>query len=197
MTSRQRILRAAQRIHETKGLDGLSIRRVSSRVGLTPMAVYRHFADKDALLDALVAEGFAEFETYVAAAARARTPEARIRAVVRAYVTFALEHPRLFELMFLVPRRRVPTAPASLQTTPSPAFSRIIAAVHEAIETGVIAPDDPAQLLLFMWSAVHGLITLHFSGRFGFDDALLWRIVDEQLDRLMRLLACGTASSRR
>jgi AcrR family transcriptional regulator len=197
MTPRERILSAARRIHDRHGLSGLSIRRVSARVGLTPMAVYRHFADKDALLDALVAEGFAEWETYVAKAADAPTPEARIRAVIRGYVAFALDRPRVFELMFLVPRRRVPTAPASLQTTPSPAFSRIIAALHEAMQTGIIANDDPAQVLLFVWSVVHGLVTLHFSGRFGFDDAVLWRMVDQQLDRLMRLLACQPASARR
>lgn len=190
MTPRERILSAARRLHDKHGLPGLSIRRVSSRVGLTPMAVYRHFADKDALLDALVAEGFAEWETYVAKAADAPTPEARIRAVLRAYVAFALDRPRRFELMFLVPRRRVPTAPASLQTTPSPAFTRIIAAVHEAMQTGIIADDDPAQVLLFTWSVVHGLVALHFSGRFGFDDAVLWPMVDQQIDRLMRLLAC-------
>ena len=197
MTSRDKILRAAQRIHDKEGLDGLSIRRVSARVGLTPMAIYRHFADKDALLDALVADGFAEFEAYVYRAAAQETPEARVRAMFREYTTFALDKPRLFELMFLIPRRNIPEPQDSLRTSPSPAVNQIIAALNEAMESGAIARDDPAQVLLFAWGTIHGLIALHFSGRFAFDDSVFTRIADAQIDRLMRLLAGSSTPTQR
>src|SRR5829696_2352994 len=53
--ARERILKAAERIYRKAGVDALSIRRVAAAVDLTPMAIYRHFRDKDALIDALVA----------------------------------------------------------------------------------------------------------------------------------------------
>src|SRR5688500_6104847 len=125
MAPADRILREARKIYERHGLPGLSIRRVSARVGVTPMALYRHYAGKDALLDALVAEGFAEWETYVARAADEPTPMSRVRAILAVYVEFALDHPRLFELMFLTPRKGIPPAPASLEPPPSPGFTRL------------------------------------------------------------------------
>jgi AcrR family transcriptional regulator len=189
MSPRERILRAARRIYEKDGLAGLSIRRVSQRVRLTPMALYRHYANKDALLDALVAEGFTHWEVFVQKAADEPTPIARLRGVCEGYVDFALANPRIFELMFLIPRKGVPPAPASLQSTPSPGFSRIIASLHEAMQTGAMTPDDPAQVILFLWGTVHGLVALHFSGRFQFDDAVFRKLASAQIDRAIRLLS--------
>ena len=193
MSPRERILRAARRIYEKDGLAGLSMRRVSARVGLTPMALYRHYADKDALLDALVAEGFAQFEVVVQHAADEPTPLARVRAVCEGYVEFALSYPRMFELMFLIPRPGVPSAPASLQSSPSASFTRIIASVHEAMQAGTIVADDPAQVMLLLWGTVHGLVALHFSGRFRFDDAAFRQLASAQIDRALRLLTARTS----
>ena len=195
MTPRERILRAAQRIYEKEGLAGLSMRRVSARVRLTPMALYRHFDDKDALLKALVDEGFARFETHVARAADQPSPLDRLRALLREYVEFALENPRTFELMFLIPRSGIPAAPASLARSPSPAFTRIIASVEEAMRDGMLAPDDPGQTLLLAWSATHGLLALHFSGRFQFNHTAFRAVASEQIDRLIRLMAVPASSS--
>jgi AcrR family transcriptional regulator len=197
MAPADRILREARKIYERHGLPGLSIRRVSARVGVTPMALYRHYAGKDALLDALVAEGFAEWETYVARAADEPTPMARVRAILAVYVEFALDHPRLFELMFLTPRKGIPPAPASLESPPSPGFTRIIAAFNEAMRERSLATDDTKEVILMAWATVHGLIALHFSGRFQFDDAAFRQIAARQIDRLIRALAPARKPSRK
>jgi AcrR family transcriptional regulator len=197
MTPANRILREARKVYERHGLPGLTIRRVSARVGVTPMALYRHYADKDALLDALVAQGFAEFETYVSRAADTPTPLTRVRATLAEYVEFALDHPRLFELMFLIPRKGIPAAPASLATTPSPGFTRIITAFNEAMREGSLATDDTKEVILMAWATVHGLIALHFSGRFQFDDAVFRQIAARQIERLLRALAPARKPSRK
>jgi AcrR family transcriptional regulator len=161
------------------------------------MALYRHYADKDALLDALVADGFAQFEVVVQKAADEATPLARLRSLCEGYVEFALSRPRLFELMFLIPRPGVPPAPTSLQSSPSAPFTRIIASVHEAMQAGTIAADDPAQVMLLLWSTIHGLVALHFSGRFQFDDAAFRQLASAQIDRGVRwLAACPSSRSK-
>jgi len=189
MEPKDRILREARRLYERHGLPGLSMRRVSSRLHVTPMALYRHYAGKDALVDALVAEGFAEFETYVARAADAPTSLATIRGMLTGYVDFALARPRMFELMFLTPRQGVPGAPASLASSPSAAFTRIIGAFAKGMQDGTFAVDDPPQAMLFAWAAIHGIIALHFSGRFAGDDVLFRRIAQQQIERVLRALA--------
>ncbi|HYV97351.1 MAG TPA: TetR/AcrR family transcriptional regulator [Gemmatimonadaceae bacterium] len=189
MPSTREILDIAEGIHRREGLDSLSVRRVAEEVGVTPMALYRHFPGKDGLLDALVARGFAKLESRFGRAARKRTPLARVRGVLTEYREFAIAEPRVFELMFFVRRRNVPTAPASLAQSSSPAFTIIIASVAAAMEEGRIRTGDPAQTILLLWSVAHGLIALHFSGRFGGDASRFRRIYDAQIATALELLA--------
>jgi len=163
--TRERILKAAHAALRRKGAAELSLRQVATEVGVTPMAIYRHFRDKDHLLDALVADGFAQWEQYLAAAVQADTPWQRIERAFLAYADFAVAERRMFELMFMVPRSRIPAAPASLSTTSSPSFGAVVASI-----AAVLGPVDFSDTLLLGWAAAHGVICLHFSGRFGFDN---------------------------
>jgi AcrR family transcriptional regulator len=189
--ARDRILAAAERIHRKAGIEALSMRAVAKGVGITPMAIYRHFRDKNALIAALVELGFARWEQHLAEAVRARTPRQRIEHALVAYAEFALDEPRMFELMFLVPRQHIPQAPASLASTPSRSFASLIAAVHDYMREGRFVHDDPAEIILFAWSAAHGLIALHFSGRFGGDDRVFRPLYATQVRRLLRLVRGG------
>ena len=71
--TKDRILSAAKAVLESEGIGGLTIRRVAQRAELSPMALYRHFADKDALLNALMEDGMAAWEG-IARGIRARDP---------------------------------------------------------------------------------------------------------------------------
>lgn len=187
--ARQRILAAARRIHRTHGPSAVSVRAVAREVGLTPMAIYRHFEDKDALLMALVDEGFGKLEVAFAKASTAKTPLQALERFLLAYGQFALDEPNSFELMFLIRRPGIPAAPASLRSSPSPSAEVLIAAVREAMEAGDIKRDDPGETLLTAWATMHGLITLHLSGRFGGRDDVFWRIYRRAVKRLLAMLA--------
>jgi len=188
MTPRARVLDAAERLLRAEGIAALSTRRVASEMGVTPMAMYRHFRSKDALVQALVDAGFARWETRLAEAVVAPNPRDKIVNAIAAYRDFALAEPRYFELMFLVPRPGVPRAPESLRATPSPSFAAVIGAMHACMANGEFASADPSQTILMVWALAHGLLALHFTGRFGFDEPLFRRRYDDAvrltLDRL-------------
>ena len=93
---RASVLRAASELLEKKGVDGLSLRDVARRAGVSHNAPYRHFPSRGALLAALAADGFERFGEELAAAERA----GGLRARGEAYIRFALAHPRRFRLMF-------------------------------------------------------------------------------------------------
>lgn len=57
-STKTRLFQAARVIFDDEGEAGLSMRRIASAVGITPMAIYKHYADKDALLNALMLDGF-------------------------------------------------------------------------------------------------------------------------------------------
>src|SRR5918911_3448969 len=81
--------------------DGeLSLRELARAVGVSHGAPRRHFADKQALLDALAEEGFARLGRALEASAADGDFTARLAALARAYVRFATEHGALLDLMF-------------------------------------------------------------------------------------------------
>lgn len=172
-----------------EGIAAVTTRRVAGELGVTPMAMYRHFRDKDALVQALSASGYERWEARLAEAVRAPQARERIANALRAYRDFALEEPRYFELMFLVPRPGVPLAPESLRATPSPSFGALIGSVQECMGRGEIVPGDPGQTILMLWSLAHGLMALHFTGRFGFDDTLFRRRYDDATALLLERLS--------
>lgn len=187
--TKTKILAAAERILRTEGVANVTIRRVAARVRLTPMAIYRHFSSKHQLIATLVSIGFSTWEMRLQGAITGIAPRQKLRKTMLAYRDFALEERRLFELMFLTPRAGVPAAPASLEQSTSPAFSQVIAAVEKSMATGRPAPGRVGDTILLVWSTAHGLITLHFAGRFGYDDRVFRRVFDRTLDQLSDALS--------
>src|SRR4051812_37531896 len=104
---RRALVEAAAGLLEDKGHEALSLREAARLAGVSHNAPYRHFADRDALLNAVAANGFNELG--------ARMAEARgslgFRGVGEAYVAFALAHPRLFHLMFAGQKKDGPLDP--------------------------------------------------------------------------------------
>ena len=186
--TRDRILAAAERIHQREGLDSVSMRRIADEVGLTAMALYRHYRDKDALLDALVDEGFSRWEQYLARAAGADTPLERVRGALTAYVGFALGEPQAFQLSYLAARPNAGVAPA-LRMIESPAYQAIVDAARDAIAAGELRAGDPAELVQLAWATIHGLLVLHIGGRFGFDDAKFRSVAGRAIGTMLQMLA--------
>lgn len=139
----------------------LSLRAIARDVGVSANAAYRHFADKDALLRALAAEGFRRF-----ARRQADTlgPEPRALTVesARAYVEFARQHPALFRLMFSGAVRA--GEGDELQQAGVSAFKALLNA--SAREAGVEPTSDQALVIAIRhWSFVHGLSHLLLDGQ--------------------------------
>jgi len=65
LPTQTRIFAAARELFDENGTEGVSMRRIAEKVGITPMAIYKHYPDKDALLNALMLDGFAAWEARV------------------------------------------------------------------------------------------------------------------------------------
>jgi AcrR family transcriptional regulator len=154
-----RLIAAARLLLERDGLNAATLRATAREAGVSHMAPYRHFKDKDELLAAVAEQGFRAMTRAIGAAAGERTER---NAAGAAYVSFALENPALYRLMFsadLAPRERFP----GLVAAGGEAFAQCIAA--SGPETGV--PGDrevPPRAAVALWSIVHGLATLILDG---------------------------------
>jgi AcrR family transcriptional regulator len=137
----------------------LSLRALARQAGVSHAAPRRHFADKQALLDALAEDGFerlgAELRTAIGGAGDF---EGRLLAFARAYVRFATEHAALLELMFAGKHR--PGAADSLREAADRAFEAPLALIAEGQATGEVGPGDPERVALVAWATLQGLATM-------------------------------------
>jgi AcrR family transcriptional regulator len=160
-----RIAAAARRLLEREGAEAVTMRRVADAVGITAMAIYRHYPDRDALLDALVNQAFEEL---AGALRRKRLPaelEARLFALADVYLDYALAKPRLFELMFLKPRRGARRFPRDFKAGRSPTGNLIAAVVKDGMDRGILREDDHWEVSFELGALVDGLIMLYLGGR--------------------------------
>jgi AcrR family transcriptional regulator len=131
------------------------------------MAIYRHYRDRDALLNAIADEGFRELSDRLSRVRREGDFERRLMRLGEIYLDHALENPRLFELMFLKPRGGARQFPTDFQAGASPTANVMADLVREAMKAGYFRRDDVWEIVFEIGALSHGLIMLYLGGRFG------------------------------
>ena len=177
------MLQEAVRVIQKQGVDALTLRMVGEKLGVSRTALYRHFADKRALLGAVATEGFrmlrqATAEAYTAAG----QGDAGFRAMGLAYVRFALAHPAHYRIMFggFVASGK---GPAGVTDPDTDAFQVLVDAIVEQQRAGLVRDDDAKQLAIYIWSTVHGIAMLALDGHLppSMDTDALIRFANERL----------------
>jgi AcrR family transcriptional regulator len=169
---------------ETGHAKAVSIRSVAQRVGVTPPSIYLHFADKDALLDAVCARYFERLdEVMQQVAAEQPSNIDRLRAQGMAYVRFAMQTPELYRIATMGESRPGSDVDIALNSS---AFVHMRNSVESLIEEGVYPPGDPTVAALELWTVAHGAAALLISRPYlPFGDA------EEFADRVMSAVCCG------
>jgi AcrR family transcriptional regulator len=169
---------------ETGHAKAVSIRSVAQRVGVTPPSIYLHFADKDALLDAVCARYFEKLDEQMQRAA-AGQPTALdvLRAQGQAYVRFALATPELYRIATMGEGR--PDSDVDI-TLASSAFQHMVVGVQAMMDEGIFAREDPTTVALEMWTAAHGVAALLIAKPY-----LPWGDVEAFTDRVLRAVCSG------
>lgn len=180
-----RILRAARALFSKSGERGVTMREVARRAGVTPMAIYRHFPNRQALLNRIGDEGFEELSRHWNARAQAADALARVIAVQRLYLDYALAHPHLFDQAFAVPREDARRYPDDFRARRSPTLTVLGDAVREAMDAGVLKGDDAWDVAMTLWAHGHGLVALYRAGRFAIDEAAFRVFYDASMQRLI------------
>jgi len=161
----QTILDAARHLLDEGGATAVSMRKVADKVGITAMAIYRHFPDRDALLNALADRGFADLGAKLNAFDLTGPAEERLIGASEAYLDHALANPRLFELMFLHRRQGARQFPRDFKAGLSPTANPFAALVIEGMQAGELREDDPWEITFEMGALLQGLIMLYLGGR--------------------------------
>ena len=168
---------------EAAGACSITLRELSRGLGVSHTSPRRHFADKQALLDALAERGFERLGAALARAAKDRGQgfDQRLAQLARAHVGFALQHPALFDLMQEAKHR--PDPPAALLEASERAFSIAADIFTAGQREREVIPGDPARIGLVAYAALQGLIAVSTNGEFKKVPVRV--LVDEVIERLI------------
>lgn len=164
----------------------MTMRRVAKSVGITPMAIYRHYPDRAALLNALVDEGFEELAARLAGKRLPANIEKRLRKMLDIYMEHALQNRHLFELMFLKPRAGARRFPADFKSGRSPTASLLAKVVEDGMWSGCFREDDTWEIVFAIGALSHGLVMLYFGGRMGLTPAAFRAFYRRSFERYLR-----------
>lgn len=142
-----------------EGVGAVTLREIGARLGVSRTALYRHFADKRALLEAVATEGFRMLRQQLLEAWGAGRDPAAFDAMGRAYVRFAIDNPAHYRVMFggyLATKEEG----ATLSQEAAGAFGSLVDALAVLQRRSFVRGDDLLLMARFVWAVVHGVALL-------------------------------------
>ncbi|MBR0757714.1 TetR/AcrR family transcriptional regulator [Bradyrhizobium jicamae] len=177
---RDALIQAALQEVELGGPEAVSIKALAKKLGVSQPAPYRHFADRDALLEAVTAEAFRQFNDIMREAVEQPSKHSKLSRFAQAALAFGLQRHGIYRLMF-----------ASRTMACAPKGSELHTAAMETLALLVDAFEAPAVGLLrerqalMIWAGLHGVVMLAEQGLLTGESAQISReqLMDEFVEQ--------------
>lgn len=173
MSAADKVVEAARAIFVESGEAAVTMRAVAARAEVSPMAAYRHFESREALMRAVMERGHDAFLKRMHQALAAPGPAERLAATGSAYLDFALENPRDYALMFMqsVPGDPCATSAQGPAWRDAATFRFLVDRIAECAAAGLMPPGDAELQALSLWAHIHGLVSLYLAQKLALDEA--------------------------
>ena len=189
--NRQRILNAAHAIFMERGMEGLSVRAIALRAGLSTIGVYSHFKGKRGVLAALFVDGFTRLGEAARRATEDAPTERLLDVIVNGYINFHRDHSAHYKLMFGLDRSHLGDDEA-LHEIANISIEKLAGSIAR-----LLPADQPADIALRqafrVWTLMHGHVSLREAGWFHHLSDLEWR---DEVARAVKQLLSGFWRSR-
>jgi AcrR family transcriptional regulator len=164
---RSAILDAARHLLVVAGYREVSMRDVARRVGCSVSSIYLYFANKDALIHALIDEGFGRwYEAQLLAESGASTAREKLERTCRAYIQFGVENPEYYEIMFMFHPGRMGRYPKELYRRARRSMDHLAGVLAEyAPSLGSASGEEAHVAAAAVWSTLHGVTSTLLTGR--------------------------------
>jgi AcrR family transcriptional regulator len=188
---RQSILSAARQIAIEEGWQAVTTRKVAERIEYSQPTIYEYFDNKEAILMALLSQGFEQVLSAMRGAkAPHEQPEAQLLAMSHAYWAFAFRCPELYQVMHGL-------GGVSFSHAETPADARAIFALlretlQSWIQTNHVVMEEPDAAIDAIWGLVHGLITLAMMGRIAQGEQRAKQIMEQTILDLLHAWRTGS-----
>jgi AcrR family transcriptional regulator len=179
---RAELIGAAARLLESSGTaESLTLRAVAREVGIAAPSIYRQFATRDELVEAVAADSFERLDrALVRAMTDTNDPADALRACCTAYCHFGLEHPGHYQILFITPLALDPHNRPE-ERPGQRVFGRLLDAVQACIDAAEARPGDSFQIATNVWVALHGIVSLQTSRPHSFPWPPVRALIDAAL----------------
>lgn len=170
---KESLMETALEMIDKEGLDSVTLRDLTQRLGTSRTAVYRHFENKEALIQAVIKKGYEQLDLMFTPIFQDRTQSVaeRFERMGRAYLDFAIAHPNLYRLLFgdnyRQEREEICDYKDESQAT---GLYALIGLLLEAQDEGIIALENPMIQAATVWASIHGLASLLIDGHLMMKD---------------------------
>jgi AcrR family transcriptional regulator len=158
------ILAAACDIYLQEGYKGMSMRKVASKAGISPTAIYRHYENKEALHHQVLREGFRTFDSYLQRALDGQNALERLNLAADRFFAFAAEQKKYYEILFLTMDHTVEhKVKGTLSQDATVSHGFMVDRVRDCMEEGTLKDDDPDEVAMLLLSTCNGFFGLYVS----------------------------------
>lgn len=161
------ILQAAKKLFVEKGIEHTTIRNIANEIEYSVGTVYVYYKDKNDIFYDLHTQGFKQLGGEMKILFNVADPMERVKALGRVYLTFAMENPDMYNLMFTLkaPMDFLESSHKAEWNEGKGTFDVLKATIKECIDKGHFKGHNLDPLSFAIWSAVHGMASLHISQR--------------------------------
>lgn len=189
----EQFIDATREVLLNKGVEAVTMRGIAKHVGYSATTLYLYFADKEALIQAVVDADRVKLASAFHQAAVVKDPVKRLFLLGRAYVDFALHFPNHYRMIFMVKdtKRKPPNISKEQHGIEHDAYNQLKLAVKEVMLAGKFKPEiqDAELAAQTIWAAMHGVCALHITLA---DNAYIdWRDIETRVKIMQTTIANG------
>ncbi len=166
MSLREEILEVSKDLLLSQGFSKMSMRRIAKRADVTATSIYLHFKNKDDLLLALVEESITRLNRSLRDALDPNAgPVEQLDALAHAYIRYALENPKEYEIIYMVRPEEMPKYPKEKFQQVRDSYELLAGVILEGKKNGALEVDDPLLSAYTLWAQIHGIVSVILSKR--------------------------------
>ncbi|MEL7833973.1 TetR/AcrR family transcriptional regulator [Fodinibius sp. Rm-B-1B1-1] len=163
---KNKIVNAARQVLLSDGYRNFSLRKIARTIDVSATSIYLHFENKDDLVHTLIEEAIERLNNRLQkVVAAGNNPIEKLEALAREYVDFALDHPREYQVIYLVSSDEMTRYPKEKFRKARKGYDLVIEVLKQGVEEGLIAEEKPRIAAYTFWAQLHGVMSVVLSKR--------------------------------
>lgn len=186
-------LKIAFEFIKTEEIEKLTLKILSDKTGTSRSAIYRHFKNKDELIETMIVQGFQQFDDVLSPILLDKNSSLIDRFYLggKALVGFAKEYPNLYRLLFGKKYAHIRESVVSIKDDDCSGFGALKKAIEEGQQSKILKKGDSFKQAIIIWSSLHGMASLEID---GFMD--IQNMHDELYDDMFESLLSGIIADK-